>query len=120
MTKFTIRQLIPMVESIDALLNVKLPAKECYNLSLAANIMREKFDAYERERQELVKKYGEYVEAENVIRVPTQNMEQFQVALAGIMDQVIELPIEPISIDSLGDYKMTAKDMAILTAFFRP
>ena len=120
MIQFTIKQLIPMVEAIDALLNIKMPVKDSYNLSISANIMREKFDAYEKERQELVKKYGDFLQTENVIRVKNENMQEFQNALEGLMSEIVELPIKPISVASLDDHKMTAKDMALLSAFFCP
>jgi hypothetical protein len=119
MIKFTLKELVPMVDSIDILLSIKLQAKDAYMLSLAAGKLRQKFDAYEIDRQNLVKKYGDLLQTENVIRVKPENMATFQNELEGLLSQTVELMVEPISVDSLGDNKMTAKDMAILAPFFK-
>jgi hypothetical protein len=118
MIKFTYRELSQMADSIDALLNIKLPVKDSYNLALAANTLRDKFSTYEQSRQALVRKYGDFIQSENVIKVKQENMEKFTHELEGLMSQTVELSLEPISVGSLGDNKMTAKDMALLAPFF--
>lgn len=107
-----------MIESLDILLNLSLPAKDSYKLAVAANQLKERFGVYEQTRQNLVKKFGEHVAAENVIRVKNEHVEEFSKELEGLLSETVELEISPISVTVLGDTKLTAKDMAILSPFF--
>jgi hypothetical protein len=72
----------------------------------------------EKARQNLVAKYGERVEQEGVIRVKPENIEDFNKEIEGLLKEEVEVNMNPISIDLLGDNKVNARDMANLSPFF--
>jgi hypothetical protein len=115
--KITLRDVTPMFDSLNVLMNLPLPAKDSYRLSLAAKTIQEKLVAYEQVRRGLVTKYGEKVDNEDVIRVKPENAAAFQKEMEGLLNEEIEVNFKPISIALLGENKISARDMANLSPF---
>ena len=113
--KLTIREVAPMLQSLESLMNVPLPAKESYRLGLVAKQIQDKLVVYEQTRHKIVTKYGEKIESEGVIRVKPENAEQFGREMEGLLAEEIEVNFTPISISLLGESKMSARDMANLS-----
>jgi hypothetical protein len=61
MIKLTLRDIAPMIESLNNVMNLPLPAKESYRLGVAAKLIQDRITVYEKARQNLVAKYGEPV-----------------------------------------------------------
>jgi predicted phage-related endonuclease len=118
MIKLTLRDIAPMIESLNNVMNLPLPAKESYRLGVAAKLIQDRITVYEKARQNLVAKYGERVEQEGVIRVKPENIEDFNKEIEGLLKEEVEVNMNPISIDLLGDNKVNARDMANLSPFF--
>lgn len=119
MIKLSLRQIASMVNSINSIMSLPLPAKDSYRLGVAAKLIQERIIVYEQARQNLVTKYGEKVEKENVIRVKDENIEAFTKEIEGLLQETVEVNFDPISIELLGDNKINANDMANLSPFFK-
>lgn len=118
MIKLEMREIVSMIDSIDELMKFELPVAQSYKVIKNINKMREEHAAYEAQRHNLVRKHGERLEGENVVRVKMDNMEAFGKELEEMLSKTLELDIEPISVTLLGDHKMKAKDIATLAPFF--
>lgn len=118
MIKLTLREVAPMVSSLNSVMNLPLPARESYRLGVAAKMIQEKITVYEQARQNLVNKYGEKVESEGVIRVKPENLDNFNKQIQDLLAEEVEVNMKPIPLELLGDSKMSAIDMANLAPFF--
>ena len=118
MIKLTLRDIAPMIESLNNVMNLPLPAKESYRLGVAAKLIQDRITVYEKARQNLVAKYGGRLEQEGVIRVKAEHIEDFNKEIEGLLKEEVEVNMNPIPIDLLGDSKVNARDMANLSPFF--
>ena len=118
MIKLTLKDIVPMVNSLNIVMSLPLPAKDSYRLGIAAKMIQEKLIVYEKARYNLVTKYGEKVESENVIRVKVENIDSFNKEIEELLAESIEINMNPIPIDKLEDNKIYAIDMANLSPFF--
>lgn len=118
MIKLTLKDIVPMVNSLNTVMSLPLPAKDSYRLGIAAKMIQEKLIVYEKARYNLVTKYGEKVESENVIRVKVENIDSFNKEIEELLAESVEINMNPIPIDKLEDSKINAIDMANLSPFF--
>ncbi len=121
MIKLTLKQIVPMIESLNSVSSLPLPAKEAYRFALATKSIQEKIQAYEQTRQSLITRYGEKTKddkGEDVIRVKNENMNDFVKEIDSLLSETIEINMPPISIDLLGDAKLTTVQMNLLSPFF--
>lgn len=118
MIKLTLREMASMVNSFNAVLNLPLPARDSYRLGIAAKQIQERVVVYEQTRQNLIKKYGETNDKEGVIRVKPENVELFTKELEPLLQETLEINMDPISLETVGDTKINAIDMLNLSPFF--
>lgn len=121
MIKLTLRDMAPMVNSFNVILNLPLPARDAYRLGIAAKQIQERVVVYEQTRQNLIKKYGETIETpqkETVMRVKAEHIDAFTKELEPLLEETLEVNMEPISLDTVGDSKLNAIDMLNLAPFF--
>lgn len=117
MIKLTLKEVVPMAESLDNIMNLPIPAKQSYRLGVLAKFIQERMSVYEKSRQNLVQKYGE--KTDNVIRVKSENINQFSEEMESLLSEEVQIDFQPISVSSLEEVKISPKDMAILSVLFR-
>ena len=121
MIKLTLREMAPMINSFNAILNLPLPARDAYRLGIAAKQIQERVVVYEQTRQNLIKKYGETVETpqkETFMSVKAENVESFTKELEPLLEETLEINMDPIPVDTVADSKLNAIDMLNLSPFF--
>lgn len=121
MIKLTLRDMAPMVNSFNVILNLPLPARDAYRLGIAAKQIQERVVVYEQTRQNLIKKYGETIETpqkETVMRVKAEHIDAFTKELEPLLEETLEVNMEPILIDTVADSKLNAIDLLNLAPFF--
>ncbi len=121
MIKLTLRDMAPMVNSFNVILNLPLPARDAYRLGIAAKQIQERVVVYEQTRQNLIKKYGETIETpqkETVMRVKAEHIDAFTKELEPLLEETLEVNMEPIPIDTVADSKLNAIDLLNLAPFF--
>lgn len=119
MIKLTVEDVVMMQENMNFILDLQLPAKTSYKVGSFVNAIKIKYTEFDVKRQELVRKYGQLDPDKAEIKVSVENMEKFSVELRGILSQETEIDIDLISLEDVGDMKVSAKNMAIFAKVFK-
>lgn len=116
----TLREIAPMIKSLSNVMSLPLPARESYRLGVAAKLIQERLEIYEKARQNLIVKYGEKVteDGKEFIRVKDSNMPQYVEEIEGLVSETIEINMKPIPLSLLGESKVNTIDMINLSPFF--
>ena len=99
--------------SITKLLTSPLPVRISYRLSKVVKIISTELQQFEELRQKLVEKYGE-TDSSGMVTVTQTNPPPFLAEINGLLDEFIEFPDVKISLDDLGDVKLSAVEMTTL------
>jgi translation initiation factor 2 alpha subunit (eIF-2alpha) len=119
MIELSIREVVVAANSLKLLLELPLPAKEAYRLALASKIIQDRLQTYEKVRETLVRKYGKQVEGDTVIRVGNEDLQKFASEMEPLLNEKVQLDMDPIAVEVLGDVKISSMDMASLSPFFK-
>ena len=103
------------LDSLKKLLGTDLPVKVSYKLSKIVKKVNSEIKELEDKRIELIKQYGELKDEK--IEVKPENLVLFMSELQTLLDLEIDLDIQPIKLDELGDIKFSAVDLADLEKF---
>ena len=96
----SVAAVLQAVKVIEDLLNVPLPPKAAYRLARLAEALSREAVVIEQRRVEIIKKYG--VEAEGGWSVPAEQMPSFVDDWKPILDEVIDVAVEPLPLSVLG------------------
>lgn len=112
--KITLKQLTESFASLGKFANDEaLSIKQKYWLSRIAGAAEKEMQSFEKVRLELVKKHGD--EKGDMWTVPPANLESFQAEFDDLLTAEIELPGDPIKLDTLPEaIKLTALDLVRL------
>jgi len=99
--------------SITKLLTSPLPVRISYRLSKVVKIISAELQQFEELRQQMVEKYGE-TDSSGMVTVTQINQQQFMTEINGLLAESIEFPDVKISLDDLGDVKLSAVEVATL------
>lgn len=108
--KITLHQLISSKEALQNLLAISLPVKISYLISRIVNKINPELVIFEEKRNNLIKELGEDV-GEGNMRVTEANIPKFTEALEELNKIEVDLGLEKIKIDDLGDIKIAPKDL---------
>jgi hypothetical protein len=97
--KLTLGQLKNSEAALVALSNCTLPINIAYRISKALKVIASELTNLEETRQKLVQKYG--VENEGSVVVTEENLNMFVEELNPLLQEEIEIPLEPIKVESL-------------------
>lgn len=116
-----LKQIIESVDSLSKLLNKELPVKTAYRLGRLTKTIQSELEQFNLTRNNLIKKYGKEKDGQYQIDPedkPTLN--KFNNEIDDLLSVEVEIDAyEPISIDELGDIKLSAIDMNNLSIFFK-
>ena len=96
--------------SLVKLAAMDLPSKQAYWLKRIVKAAESEVRQAEEVRVQLVKKYGEEGEG-GIIVVNTENTEAFTGELNEMLEAEIDLPGDGVTLESLGDIKLSAIDL---------
>jgi hypothetical protein len=97
----TLGQLKNSEPALVALSNCTLPIAIAYKISKALKVIASELTDLEEARQKLVQKYG--VENEGNVVVTEENINAFVEELNPLLQEEVEIPFEPIPVESLPD-----------------
>ncbi len=119
--KLILKEIIQNVDSLGKLLNKELPVKTAYRLGRLSKVLQSEFDQFNLTRNNLIKKYGKEKDGQYQIDSDDKNsIEKFQKEIDELLTVEIDIDAyEPISVDDLGDIKLSAIDMSNLSIFFK-
>lgn len=118
-------ELESILPSLNKLLDKELPLKISYSLFKLAKRLNEEYKFYNTKRQELIEKYAERDEKNNIktenntIPIQKELVEECNSKLLELNNFEFEIEFKPISIDLLGDLSITPKDLLILDKFIK-
>jgi hypothetical protein len=112
--KIKLKDIIENKENLISLQQVDgFPFKVSYRIKRLIDKLNPEVKSFEEKRNDLiVKKYGEKdPESENYSIKDPKKLEQFAEDLKSVMEEMIEVDFDPISIEEIGDVKIAPKDI---------
>ena len=115
--KTSFKELNEVRPAILRILQSPMDAKLAYRLSKIANKIDNQYKAIEKQRRELVNKYGE--RKEDAIRVPDNKMKEFEAELNSFLEKEFDLDIQliPWEVVEQAGIKLAPMDIAVLEKF---
>lgn len=119
--KLTLKELLQNVESLGKLLNKELPVKTAYRLGKLSKALQSELDQFNLTRNNLIKKYGKEKDGQYQIDPDDKEaLEKFNKEIEELLSVEINIDVyDPISVDELGEIKLSAIDMSNLSVFFK-
>lgn len=101
-------------DALQNLLNTKLPIKTSYKLNKLAIALNVEYEAYEKQRVELVKEYGEEKEDGSVAIPPdSPKMKEFLEKIAELQNIEVSLDFEKLKVEELGDIEIEPTNLPL-------
>jgi len=113
----TLAELNSVVESLNNLVKVPMPAKYAFRFGKVAKQLQSELADLRTHRNALYTKHGETQEDGN-IQVKPENLQNFYKEVEDLLSEKIDLSFEPMPISLLNDSTVTIADMAWLDKFF--
>lgn len=124
MIKVKISELINCTESLQKLANTSLKAKLAWQVARMLKTADLEIQIFNDTRLSLIKKYAELDENGEIItdekgncKIGTENVSTFTNELNELLDTVIEMNVNKISIDDLDNMDFTPAEINMLEAF---
>jgi hypothetical protein len=120
--ELTLKQLVEKSESLGKLLNKELPIRSAYRLGRLLNAIKIELKEYDIHRNLLIKKYGKEKDGQFSIDPKDElAIESFVRDNEELMSVWVKIDsYNPISINELGDIKLSPIDLGNLEIFFIP
>lgn len=118
--KIKLNELTNKVEALNYLVEQPIPVLASFKLSKMARLINEELTDYEKVRIDLIKKYGTTNEetGQTSIAPGSEEMTKFLEELKPILEEEVELNLEPIPVSDLGeDFKIGTKHLLPLIDF---
>lgn len=97
--------------------SIEMPLPAAWNILKVIRTLEKVNDYIEKERVELVIKYGQ-PDTENgneeAYLIPDENVGDFNREINELLDSEVEVDIQPIDTASLGDIKVTVRELLLL------
>jgi len=103
-----------LIEGLRKIVDKPLPVKTAYRLSKIIRIVNDEFTDFETARGKLVRKHSKEGEEEGSpaeVKVDPEKQQQFFEEFNTLLGEEIEIDINLISLEDLGDISLTAADM---------
>lgn len=124
----TLRQLSPLIESLNKFVQVPIPVKYSWRLGKVMKKLQAEIEEFSISRNDLYVKYGDEVEGAEEgqpgvgggkkYKVPNENMEVFISEMNDLLEETVEIEFEPVPLSIVEDSSISIADMANLEAFF--
>jgi hypothetical protein len=113
--KVKISRLTVAIPSLKFLAEQTTQAKTAYKLAKWLNAVSQELDIAETTRKNLIKTYN----LDNGTEQNTDNLENFRQEMTKLMDEEIEIDMEPLSINELGGMPISVSHMMNLDFMFK-
>lgn len=124
MIKVQLKDLLNSTEALQKLSRQNLKARLAFQVARMLKAAEKEITDFNEVRTNLIKKYsevnenGELIPDENGnIKISKENINAFNNEFNDLISSEIEIPTEPIKLDSLEDLTFTAAEMAVLEPF---
>lgn len=123
----TLRELSPIIQSLNSFVQVPIPAKYSWRLSKVMKHLQGEVDSFNQHRNDLFEKYGEEVDNPDLpegmpggksYKIKPEHVETFQSELNELLSETISIEFDPIPISLVADSPMSIADISNLSVFF--
>ena len=91
------------------------PIKTSYALSRLAKVLTSELATFDAQRQKLIEKYeGALNEDKTLYTFTQENSEAFAREISELTEMEIEVPFEPLTLDSFGSVNLTPNDLVLI------
>ena len=126
MIKIKLGGLVNSIDVLQRLAKMDFKAKMAWQISKLLTAAEKEIQEFNQTRMNLVTKYGAKDENGELITdengnctIPAEVNAQFATEISELLNAEVELNVNPISIDDLGNADFTPSDMTILEQFFK-
>jgi predicted nucleic acid-binding Zn-ribbon protein len=116
MIKITLHELQKTVGPFNTLLNEKLPIVAGFKINKLIKEINKDLQNFEEQRNKLIEKLGEKKE-DGATEVLPERYREFQEEMVQLLELVVEVNVEPLSISDLKDASITPVELALLEKF---
>lgn len=106
MVKMKLGEVNLCVRVLEKFIENDLPIKTAWRLNKIFKVLIDEFNEIENFREKLIKQYGDETQLEDgsvALKVKEENSEAFMKDLNEFLNEEVELNIDPVSIDDIGD-----------------
>jgi seryl-tRNA synthetase len=116
-----LKEILQNIDSIGKLLNKELPVKTAYRLGRLSKALQSELDQFNLTRNNLIKKYGKEKDGQYQIDPDDKTaLEKFNAEIEELLAVDIKIDnYDPITVDELGEIKISPIDMSNLSVFFK-
>jgi len=113
----TLAELNNVVESLNNLVKVPMPAKYAFRFGRIAKAFQKELIELKEHRNEIYRKYGTEKE-DGTIEVDKSKLKEFYEEVEGLLSEIIKVDFDPMPLSLLENSNVTIADMAWLENFF--
>ena len=111
--KLKLETLVSSVTPLRTLFSKEIPVSVGFNISKTVKAIEENIKIYDESREALIKKYGTENE-DGTYTVPPKAVKKFEAEHRELLETEVDLQADQISIEKLGDIKMSASEIYTL------
>jgi D-lyxose ketol-isomerase len=118
--KKSIKNWLEIVNAIKEISKISLPVTASFRLAKLVSELGTSLDIFEKQRNELVKKYGiEKEDQKGTFVVSQENMSKFIEEINSLIQEQIEVQFTPIPLSILNDSKLPIESLSICMDLFQ-
>lgn len=106
--------LLTIVPAMQALTQIKLPAKVSYRVGKAMNMIEPELRAYEKTRGELMRQYGKPHADGMKFTFEGENRDEFVKAMDALVAEEVTTKLPTVTLEDLGDIEIEPAHLAAL------
>ena len=111
--KVAMRELVGMKSSLQKLIGKDLPIKTAFKLGKLNKYLSDFYAIFDENNTKLFRKYGEEKEKNKII-IKNENIHKFNAELEELMALEVEITLDKISLNELGDIQLSPLDISNL------
>lgn len=108
--KLKLGDIYVMMEHVKGLADLDVPIRTAFRITKLTQAITPDFEALENQRVGLVQKHGCPIEGSvnGDFEVPPENRQAFHAEFAELLDEEVEIALEPIPLSAFGDVNVSA------------
>lgn len=107
-------KVVLMTQALGRVAQKDVEIKTALKIARILKGLNSEYETYEKLRVNLIKKYAKQKEGEEFLEVPKEKLPEFSVELKELLQSKIELELQTIKIEELGDIKISSADLMSL------
>lgn len=126
MIELNLHEVLESVEALKMLASRSFPARVAFQIARLSREVQKENDLFEQQRNELIKKYCSYDENGNVkyneqhyIEFEPDKWPLFENELNALLNTTVQLNVEPIDLQELGDMQFSPEQMMKIMPLLR-